>query len=101
MTTTIIHDQLPETAQPSYARGSTDTPLREETIGDSLDRTVAVHGDRDALVEFATGRRFTYSELSAEVSRSSSQTSPGAGTPCASASLALGTAATRNLPRSG
>jgi fatty-acyl-CoA synthase len=54
-------------AAPSYARGAADRPLRQETIGADLDRTVAAHGDRDALVEFATGRRFTYAQLGADV----------------------------------
>jgi fatty-acyl-CoA synthase len=51
----------------SYARGATDLPLLEETIGDNFDRTVAAHGDRDALVEFETGRRYTYAQLRVEV----------------------------------
>ncbi|MGW4478848.1 AMP-binding protein [Rhodococcus triatomae] len=38
-----------------------------DTIGDNFDRTVAAHGDRDALVEHATGRRWTYTELAVEV----------------------------------
>src|SRR4051794_1763659 len=67
MTTTITVDQLAGTDQPSYARGPSDVPLRAETIGDSLDRTAARHGDRDALVEFATGRRFSYTGFTAEV----------------------------------
>ena len=71
MTTTINLDQQlaarqPELA-PSYDRGASDAPLLEETIGDNLDRIAAAHGHRDALVEFATGRRFTYAQLSAEV----------------------------------
>ena len=56
----------PELA-PSYARGPSDVPLLEETIGDNFDRIVAAHGDRDALVEYATGRRWTYAQLRAEV----------------------------------
>ena len=42
-------------------------PLLEETIGANLERTVAEHGDREALVEVATGRRWTYAELDADV----------------------------------
>jgi fatty-acyl-CoA synthase len=38
-----------------------------DTIGDNFDRTVAAFGDRDALVEHQTGRRWTYRELAAEV----------------------------------
>ena len=55
--------------QPSYARGRTDTPLIEQTIGDNLDATVRRHGDREALVEVASGRRWTYAELLADVER--------------------------------
>ncbi len=54
-------------ALPSYDSGAWDVPLLGDTIGDNLDRTVAQHGDRDALVERATGRRWTYSEFAAEV----------------------------------
>jgi fatty-acyl-CoA synthase len=55
------------TALESYARGDLDVPLLEETIGASFERTVAAHGDREALVEITTGRRWTYAELDAEV----------------------------------
>lgn len=51
----------------SYDAGATDTPLLEETIGASFERTVARYGDREALVEVATGRRWTYAELDREV----------------------------------
>jgi fatty-acyl-CoA synthase len=51
----------------SYAAGETSTPLLEETIGANLERTVAEHGDREALVEVDTGRRWTYAELDADV----------------------------------
>jgi fatty-acyl-CoA synthase len=51
----------------SYARGETDRPLLEQTIGANLDATVAAYGDREALVEVATGRRWTYAELDRDV----------------------------------
>ena len=51
----------------SYARGETDQPLLEDTIGASLDRTVATWPEREALVEAATGRRWTWAELGREV----------------------------------
>src|SRR3954453_13581344 len=51
----------------SYAAGETSPPLLEETIGANLERIVAEHGDREALVEVATGRRWTYVELDAAV----------------------------------
>ncbi|MEZ7239065.1 AMP-binding protein [Rhodococcus sp. GXMU-t2271] len=52
---------------PSYTSGAWNTPLLGDTIGDNFDRTVARHGERDALVDRAAGRRWTYTELAAEV----------------------------------
>ena len=52
---------------PSYASGTSDLPLLGETIGANLERTVAAFGDREALVECWTGRRWTYAELDAAV----------------------------------
>ncbi|MDQ3579307.1 MAG: AMP-binding protein, partial [Actinomycetota bacterium] len=54
-------------ALPSYSSGTSDVALLGDTIGHNFDRTVSAHGDRDALVERASGRRWTYRELSAEV----------------------------------
>jgi fatty-acyl-CoA synthase len=54
-------------AEPSYASGVSTTPLSGETIGENLDRTVARFGERDALVECATGRAWSYGELAAEI----------------------------------
>ena len=54
-------------AVPSYASGTADVPLLGDTIGAVLDRAAAEHPDGDALVEVATGRRWTYRELAAEV----------------------------------
>src|SRR4051794_35517352 len=51
----------------SYAAGETTQPLLEETIGANLERIVAEHGEREALVEVSTGRRWTYAELDADV----------------------------------
>ncbi len=51
----------------SWARGETDTPLLEETIGTNFSRTVAEHRESEALVEVASGRRWTWAELEAEV----------------------------------
>ncbi len=50
----------------SYASGLSDAPLLGETIGDNLDRMVAA-GDREALVDCPTGRRWTYSQLRQDV----------------------------------
>jgi fatty-acyl-CoA synthase len=57
----------PSQPQPSHAVGPTDRPLLDETIGGNLDRTVAAHGGREALVDVASGRRWTYRELDEEV----------------------------------
>ncbi len=51
----------------SYAAGETTPALLEETIGANLDRTVADHPDGEALVEVASGRRWTWSELARDV----------------------------------
>ncbi|TXG92549.1 AMP-binding protein [Rhodococcus rhodnii] len=48
---------------PSRDSGPTDTPLPAGTIGDDLARTVSSHGDRDALVDVPSGRRWTYREF--------------------------------------
>ncbi|RFU19434.1 AMP-binding protein [Geodermatophilus marinus] len=54
-------------ALPSYSSGTSTVPLLGDTIGANLDRTAARVGDREALVECATGRRFTYPQFVAEV----------------------------------
>ncbi|MFF4318183.1 AMP-binding protein [Streptomyces sp. NPDC001568] len=51
----------------SCASGSVEVPLLDETIGDNLDRTVRAHPERDALVDVAAGRTWTYAELAADV----------------------------------
>src|SRR5689334_17120766 len=56
-----------ETTSLSYAAGEQSPPLLEETIGANLARIVAEHGEREALVEVATGRRWTYAELDRDV----------------------------------
>jgi fatty-acyl-CoA synthase len=53
----------------SYARGEPVPPLLDETIGANLDRVVAAFGDRDALVDVPTGRRWSYAELGAATDR--------------------------------
>ncbi|HZB48723.1 MAG TPA: AMP-binding protein, partial [Mycobacteriales bacterium] len=54
-------------ALPSYSSGTSTVPLLGDTIGANLDRTAARVGDHEALVECATGRRFTYPQFVAEV----------------------------------
>lgn len=51
----------------SYACGISDAPLLGETIGANLERTVAAFGDREALVDVSSGRRFTYTEFDGAV----------------------------------
>jgi fatty-acyl-CoA synthase len=56
---------------PSYRSGTSTVPLLGETIGANLDRTAARVAEKDpgheALIECATGRRWTYPELVADV----------------------------------
>ena len=49
--------------------GATSVPLLEETIPQNLARTVADHGEHDALVSVEQGLRYTYSEFADEVDR--------------------------------
>ena len=55
------------TSTKSYDAGPTEIPILEETIGANFERTAAAHPHVDALVEVATGRRWTYSELDDEI----------------------------------
>ncbi|MFE1023659.1 AMP-binding protein [Streptomyces sp. NPDC058818] len=57
----------PRPAQPSYAHGTSTTPLLGDTIGANLDRAVAAHPDREALVDVPSGRRWTYAEFGTDV----------------------------------
>ncbi len=54
---------------PSHARGATEPPLLEETIPQNLARAAAAFGDREALVDIPTGRRWTYRRLVEDVDR--------------------------------
>ena len=53
--------------RPSYASGTSAVPLLGDTIGANLDKAVAAFGDRDALVDVPTKRRWSYREFAAEV----------------------------------
>ena len=53
--------------QLSYASGTSTVPLLGETIGRNLDRTIAKHGDREALVSCHQGVRLTYEQFGAQV----------------------------------
>ncbi|WP_420431997.1 AMP-binding protein [Candidatus Poriferisocius sp.] len=56
-----------EKAMLSSALGPSDIPLLEETISANLARTVAAHGDQDALVSVEQGLRYTYREFAGAV----------------------------------
>ncbi|HEY5853939.1 MAG TPA: AMP-binding protein [Aldersonia sp.] len=51
----------------SHTAGPTEQPLLHMTIGDNFDETVARVPDRDAVIEVATGRRWTYTTLRDDV----------------------------------
>ncbi|MFF3748871.1 AMP-binding protein [Streptomyces sp. NPDC002018] len=51
----------------AYTHGTGTAPLLGDTIGANLARTVALHGDREALVDVPSGRRWTYTEFGAAV----------------------------------
>ncbi|MFF1413603.1 AMP-binding protein [Streptomyces sp. NPDC058289] len=59
--------QSASSVEPSYASGAGEVPLLGDTIGENLDRTVRRFPGRDALVDMASGRRWTYAEFAAEV----------------------------------
>lgn len=52
---------------PSYASGDAEVPLLGETIGENLERAVARYAGREALVDVAAGRRWTYGAFAAAV----------------------------------
>jgi fatty-acyl-CoA synthase len=53
----------------SWAHGASATPLLGETIGANLERTVAAHPDREALVVCDQGVRLTYAQFGERVDR--------------------------------
>jgi fatty-acyl-CoA synthase len=54
------------TTQLSYSHGTTTSALLGETIGENLRRVAAANPNREAVVEAATGRRWTYAQLDAD-----------------------------------
>lgn len=56
---------IPKSAS-SYARGATDVPLIEQTIGAFFADMVDRQPEREALVSRHQGRRYTYAQLQAE-----------------------------------
>ena len=57
---------MPATAQPSYSHGMSSQALIGETIGENLRRVAARFGDREAMVDVPSGRRWTYRQLDAD-----------------------------------
>ncbi|MDB5730823.1 MAG: AMP-binding protein [Variovorax sp.] len=53
----------------SMARGATDVPLIEQTLGDFFDDMAARRPEREALVSRHEGKRYTYRELQAASDR--------------------------------
>ena len=51
----------------SYVSGVSRVALLGDTIGDNFDRTVSRCGDREALVDCPSGRRWSYAQLRADV----------------------------------
>ncbi|MGH3341295.1 MAG: AMP-binding protein [Carbonactinosporaceae bacterium] len=51
----------------SYASGISDIPLLGQTVGENLERAAERFPDREALVDCATGRRWTYAQFDADV----------------------------------
>uniref|UniRef100_A0AAU2V0F4 AMP-binding protein n=1 Tax=Streptomyces sp. NBC_00003 TaxID=2903608 RepID=A0AAU2V0F4_9ACTN len=51
----------------SYAHGVSGTALLGDTIGGNLDRAVRAYGEREALVDVVSGRRWTYAQFGADV----------------------------------
>jgi fatty-acyl-CoA synthase len=52
---------------PSYVSGLAEVSLLGDTIGDNFDRAAQRWPDRDALVDRASQRRWTYAQLGAEI----------------------------------
>jgi fatty-acyl-CoA synthase len=55
--------------EPAYSSGTAEAPLLGETIGANLDRTVSRFGEREAMVDCPSARRWTYRQLSDDVDR--------------------------------
>jgi fatty-acyl-CoA synthase len=54
---------------PAYVHGTSELPLRGETIGQMWDGIVVEHGERDALVARHQDIRWSYGELNEQVER--------------------------------
>ena len=69
MATTEAAQPKPLSYDLSYERGPGNPPLLETTIGANFAATAAKYAQRDALVDVAAGRRWSYAELLASVRR--------------------------------
>ncbi|WP_421109337.1 AMP-binding protein [Streptomyces sp. NEAU-S77] len=67
MTDPISEAPPPAPAALSYASGTGGLPLLGDTIGANLARAIAAYGDREALVDVPSGRRWTYAEFGRSV----------------------------------
>src|SRR5688572_23616938 len=54
-------------AQLSYVNGPSTVSLLGQTIGENLATTVERFGEREALVDVPSGRRWTYHQLAGDV----------------------------------
>jgi fatty-acyl-CoA synthase len=54
---------MPGATQRSYSHGTSSCALLGETIGENLRHVAAAHPDGEAVVEMATGRRWTYAQF--------------------------------------
>jgi len=57
---------MTEPAQLSYSHGTAEQTLLGETIGANLTRIAGMFGDREAVVDVPSGRRWTYAQLDAD-----------------------------------
>ncbi|WP_134321995.1 AMP-binding protein [Cumulibacter soli] len=53
----------------SYRKGGTEPALLDLTIGEMLEQTASRYGERDSIVESASGRRWTWAELNSDAAR--------------------------------
>ena len=58
-----------EVKAPSYVSGTSSVPLLGETVGANLDRTIALWGERPALIVRAQGVHWSYRELGERAER--------------------------------
>src|SRR5450755_9574 len=57
---------MPGATQLSYSHGTSSCGLLGQTVGENLRQVAAAHPESEAVVEVATGRRWTYAQLDAD-----------------------------------